>query len=277
MTTRLAVLGSPIAHSKSPALQRAAYGVLGLDWQYDAIEVGDGGLEGFLAGLDADWRGLSLTMPLKREVLPLLDERSALVDEVGAANTVLFRDGRRAGFNTDIHGIVAAFRESGIDALGSVQVLGAGATAASVVSAVSRLGATRVQVSARDTAKAAASLEPLAARLGVDLTVRAFGVSDRSLIVPDAVVSTLPGGAGVDVAYPEAVRERAALFDVAYDPWPSDLARGWAGAGGTVISGLLMLLHQAVGQVRVFTAGDPEVELPDEERVVAAMRAAVGL
>jgi shikimate dehydrogenase len=230
-----------------------------------------------VAGLDADWRGLSLTMPLKREVMPLLDEHSALVEEVGAANTVLLRDGRRVGFNTDIPGIVAAFRESGVHALETVQVLGAGATSASVLSAVSRLGATRVQVSARDTAKAAFALEPLAARLGIDLTVRRFGMSDRALIVPDAVISTLPGGTEFDLAFPEPVRADAVLFDVAYDPWPSALARSWADAGGTVISGLLMLLHQAVGQVRIFTSGDPDAELPDQQRVVTRMRAAVGL
>ena len=93
MTTRLAVLGSPIAHSKSPALHRAAYGALGLDWTYEAVEVRDGALEPFLAGLDASWRGLSLTMPLKREVLPhvpdafvaedVRDEKDGEVGKVG--------------------------------------------------------------------------------------------------------------------------------------------------------------------------------------------------
>jgi shikimate dehydrogenase len=273
MMTRLAVLGSPIAHSKSPALHRAAYAALGLDWRYEAIEVREGGFAAFLEGLDASWRGLSLTMPLKREVLPLLDTRSPLVDEVGAANTVLLRDGARAGFNTDVPGIVAAFREAGVDALESVHVLGAGATAASVLSAVSRLGATRVMVSARDTARAA-SLEEAAARLGLELTIRPLG-TDRSMSIPSAVVSTLPGGVDAGIAFPEEVRRRSVLFDVAYDPWPSTLARQWQSVGGTVIDGLSMLLHQAVAQVRVFTTGDPDGGIPGEAEVIAAMRAAV--
>ncbi|MEO8263244.1 MAG: shikimate dehydrogenase [Pseudolysinimonas sp.] len=276
MTTRLAVLGSPIAHSKSPALHRAAYDVLGLDWEYDAIEVQDGGLATFLDGLDASWLGLSLTMPLKREVLPLLDGRSPLAGEVGAANTVLLRDGRREGFNTDVSGIIGAFREAGVEALDSVQVLGAGATAASVLAAVSRLGASRVLVSARDPDRAR-KLEPLAERLGLRLTIRPLGVMDRSMIVPDALISTLPGGTPIDMAYPEEFRQQAVLFDVAYEPWPSTLATSWGDVGGTVISGLTMLLHQAVGQVKIFTTGDPSGDLPGEDDVATAMRAAVGL
>ncbi|CAN5583806.1 shikimate dehydrogenase [soil metagenome] len=275
-SARLAVLGSPIAHSKSPALHRAAYGVLGLDWSYDAIEVAEGGLEAFLGGLDASWRGLSLTMPPKREVLPLSARRTPLVDTVGAANTVLLADGGSEGFNTDVAGIVAAFREAGVSGLESVQVLGAGATAASVVAAVAQLGATRVLVSARDTEKAR-SLEPMAAAAGVELTIRQMGMMDRSMIIPSAVVSTLPGGTPVDVVYPEPIRRGAVLFDVAYDPWPSPLAASWAEVGGTVVSGLSMLLHQAVAQVRVFVVGDETTPLVDEDRVVAAMRAAVGL
>jgi shikimate dehydrogenase len=274
MTTRLAVLGSPIAHSKSPALHRAAYRALGLDWRYDAVEVTAEELSDFLGGLDGSWRGLSLTMPLKREVLPLLDSRSPLVEEVGAANTVLVRDGAREGYNTDVPGIIAAFREAGAEALTSVQVLGAGATAASVLAAISRLGATQVTVSARDTAKAA-PLEQLARRLGLALTIRPLGVIDDPAVLPSAVVSTLPGGADAGVAFPEELRRAAVLFDVAYEPWPSALARQWQAAGGTVIGGLSMLLHQAIGQVRIFTTGDPEGVIPGEADVIAAMRAAL--
>lgn len=272
---RLAVLGSPIAHSKSPALHRAAYEVLGLDWSYDAIEVAEGGLATFIDGLDASWRGLSLTMPLKREVLPLLDVRTPLVDEVGAANTVLLGESVQ-GFNTDVSGIVGAFREAGIESLESVQLLGAGATAASVLVASAQLGATRALVSARDPERAH-SLEEVAKGAGIELTIRPVGMMDRSMIVPSAVISTLPGGTVVDIPYAERIRREAVLFDVAYVPWPSALATSWSEVDGTVISGLSMLLHQAVAQVRIFVGGDESTPLDDEPRVVAAMRAAVGL
>jgi shikimate dehydrogenase len=274
--TRLAVLGSPIAHSKSPALHRAAYAALGLDWRYDAVEVADGGLAGFVEGLDATWRGLSLTMPLKREVLGLLDARTPLVEQVGAANTVLRVDGVLSGFNTDVPGIVTAFQMAGVSRLESVQVLGAGATAASVLAAVSELGATRALVSARDVEKAKI-LEPVAASLGMDLTIRRLGMMDRSMIIPSAVVSTLPGGTVVDMTFAEPIRRESVLFDIAYDPWPSALASSWTAVEGTVIRGIEMLLWQALYQVRIFVAGDGDRPLDDESRVVTAMRAAVGL
>jgi shikimate dehydrogenase len=273
----LAVLGSPIAHSKSPALHTAAYRVLGLPWSYSAVEVVEGSLGAFVNTCDASWRGLSLTMPLKREVLPMLQSRTELVDAVGAANTVLFdTDGGLHGFNTDVAGIVAAFADHGVTSLESVQILGGGATASSVLAAVARLGATRAMVSARDPEKAS-FLEPLAAALGIALTIRRLGVMDRALSVPSAVISTLPGATPHGMVYPEAVRRGAPLLDVAYEPWPSELAAAWSAVGGTVVSGLEMLLHQAIGQVRIFVTGAEDGELPRRTEVVAAMRASVGL
>jgi shikimate dehydrogenase len=277
LTRKLAVLGSPIAHSKSPQLHAAAYRVLGLQWSYSAVEVIEGSLGAFVNTCDSSWRGLSLTMPLKREVLPMLASRSSLVETVGAANTVLFDDNLAMhGFNTDVAGIVAAFADHGVSALDRVQILGGGATAASVLAAVARLGATRATVMARDPERATA-LEPLAARLGIDLTIRRLGIADRSLIVPSAVISTLPGSAEHGLVFPEAVRQQAVLLDVAYDPWPSTLAAAWAEVGGRVVSGREMLLHQAVEQVRIFFTGQEYGALPDEQRVVDAMRESVGL
>ncbi len=273
----LAVLGSPVAHSKSPRLHAAAYEVLGLPWSYSAIEVIEGSLGAFVNTCDASWRGLSLTMPLKREVLPMLASRTALVDSVGAANTVLFdADGGLNGFNTDVAGIVAAFADHGVSGLESVQILGGGATAASVLAAVAQLGATRALVSARDLKKAS-FLAPLAETLGVELTIRRLGVMDRSLIVPSAVISTVPGASEHGMVYPEAIRQTAVLLDVAYEPWPSELATAWSAVGGTVVSGLEMLVHQAIGQVRIFVTGTEGGELPHELEVVTAMWASVGL
>jgi shikimate dehydrogenase len=271
--TRLAVLGSPISHSKSPAIQRAAYGVLGLDWTYESAEVTGESLGAFVAECGAEWRGLSLTMPLKRDILPLLAWRHELVDLVGGANTVLLTDDGLRGFNTDVPGAEWALREAGVTSLGFVRILGSGATAASLLAAVARLGARRVLVSAR-TPERAAPLVDLGKQLGVEVAVRPWGIEDRSLIVPDAIISTVPGGEN-DLLFPEAVRSASVLFDVAYDPWPSALSSQWDAAGGRVISGLDLLVHQAIGQVRVFVAGDPEQPLPHETEVLAAMRAAV--
>jgi shikimate dehydrogenase len=270
--TRLAVLGSPISHSKSPTIHRAAYAALGLDWQYDGIEIDGPRLEAFVESRDKSWRGLSLTMPLKRDIVPLLTWRDPVVDLVGGANTVLFDAAGVRGFNTDVMGVERSFREADVTALDSVHVLGGGATAASVIAGVARLGASRVLVSAR-TPDRAQPLVALGAALGVDVTIRSWGDLDSSMPTPDAVVSTVPGGQN-DLSFPEAVRASAVLFDVSYDPWPSTAAIEWADAGGVVISGLDLLINQAVGQIRIFVSGDPTVPLELEHAVVAAMRAA---
>jgi shikimate dehydrogenase len=258
---RLAVLGSPIAHSKSPALHAAAYAALGLNWEYEAVEVTEAELPGFVGSLDESWRGLSLTMPLKRAVLPLLGEQDAMVGLTGVANTVVFDRGIR-GFNTDVYGITEAFRSNGVEELGEVQILGGGATAVSALVAVAELGAQRVQLTLRDPSKGA-GLERLARTLGVEV----MGFS-----TPDAVISTLPGHADHGFEISEAIRATAVLFDVAYDPWPSRLAERWT---GQVISGLDLLTLQALAQVRAFVTGSPEQELDDEASVLAAMRRAV--
>ena len=272
---RLAVFGSPISHSKSPKLHAAAYRALGLDWGYEAIELDAARLGDFVAGLDASWRGLSLTMPHKHVVLSLLDERDPLVDLVGAANTLLLDDGARRGFNTDVEGIVRAFADHGVTALDTVEILGAGATAQSALAAAAQLGARAARVVVRNLARAE-SLIPLAERLGVELTRERFG-DPRGSLSPDAVISTLPGGTSIVREFPAELRGSAVLFDVAYDPWPSALAASWQQASGRVVSGLEMLVHQAVAQVRIFVSGSADVALSREDEVRDAMRSVVGL
>ena len=247
---RAAVLGTPVAHSLSPRLHRAAYAALGLTWTYDAVEVDAGGLPGFLRGLDASWRGLSLTMPLKQAVLPLLDSVSDLARDVSAANTVVLRDGQRHGENTDVHGIVAALAERGIDAVERAVVLGGGATARSALAALARLGCTSSVLVVRSEPTETLSA---AERLGVSPRVEAW--SPEVLDGCDLLLSTLPTGAADRFA--PYVRDVPALLDVVYDPWPTALA---AACGGAVVSGAAMLLHQAVAQVELMTGIKPPVE-----------------
>ncbi|WP_420363727.1 shikimate dehydrogenase [Curtobacterium aetherium] len=275
--TRLAVLGSPIAHSLSPTLHAAANEVLGLPFTYGRHEVASGGLAAFVAGLGPEWRGLSLTMPLKREVLPLLDRTTPLVDELGVANTVAVRqEGPSvvlAGANTDVAGLVRPVAALG-HVPGEATVLGGGATAASALAAAQRLGARLVRVFLRDTGKAG-DLVLLAARLGVTLEVHPL--DDLGSADPMGfVVSTLPGGAADDLPLTPSGPD-AVLFDVAYEPWPTRASTAWTAAGGRVLNGLDMLSEQAIGQIRFFLLGDEDELLPDEAAVRRAMRASVGL
>ena len=296
----LAVLGSPIAHSKSPAIHAAAYAELGVDWRYGREELRADGLAAYLEGLGPEWRGLSLTMPLKEEAHRLALVRDPVAEESGVVNTLLrlgapAPGGRTAwaGFNTDVGGLAAAIRRAGLDAAHTV-VIGSGATAVSAVLAARLLGALHVEVVARNVERIAAlvarfgdSREP-----GADVALHMSGTPLSQAVhlpvgwsapnpfnpaegAPTLVISTLPGGAISDVELPEALL-RTPLFDVAYDPWPSPLAERWLAAGGAAHSGEGMLVEQALLQIRIFVAGDPAVPLPDEERLLEVMRDAAG-
>ncbi|MFF8837831.1 shikimate dehydrogenase [Streptomyces sp. NPDC015130] len=262
---RAAVLGSPIAHSLSPVLHRAAYAELGLDdWSYDRFEVDEAGLPGFVAELDDSWAGLSLTMPLKRAIIPLLDEVSDTAAAVEAVNTVVVReDGRRVGDNTDIPGMIAALRERGVEKVESAAILGAGATASSALAALARVCAGPVTAYVRSEARAE-EMRGWGERLGVDVRTADWERAAEALAAP-LVVATTPAGTtnALATAVPDAV---GTLFDVLYDPWPTALAAAWAERGGKVVGGLDLLVHQAVLQVEQMTGRTPAP--------LAAMRAA---
>ncbi|MCL2731756.1 MAG: shikimate dehydrogenase [Actinomycetia bacterium] len=263
---RAAVLGSPIAHSLSPVLHRAAYAALGLDgWRYDRFEVDEVALPGFVDGLDpAQWAGLSLTMPLKRAILPLLDEVTPTAASVEAVNTVVFTaDRRRLGDNTDIPGMVAALRERGVTSVPSAAVLGAGATASSALAALAQICRGEVTAYVRGPARAA-EMRQWGERLGVSVHTADWTDAAKALGEP-LVVNTTPAGAADHLA--DAVPDApGALFDVLYDPWPTALAAAWSARSGAVVGGLDLLVHQAVLQVEQHTGRAPAP--------LAAMRAA---
>ncbi|WP_055698922.1 shikimate dehydrogenase [Streptomyces silaceus] len=253
---RAAVLGSPIAHSLSPVLHRAAYAEWGLsDWTYDRFEIDEAALAGFVEGLGPEWAGLSLTMPLKRAVIPLLDEVSETAASVEAVNTVVFgEDGRRRGDNTDIPGMIAALRERGIEQVESAAILGAGATASSALAALARICTGEVVAYVRSDARAA-EMRQWGERLDVEVRTEAWDDAREALSAP-LVIATTP--AGTTDALSSAVPERpATLFDVLYDPWPTALAARWSAYGGAVVSGLDLLVHQAVLQVEQMTGRAP--------------------
>ncbi|AKT52789.1 hypothetical protein ADJ73_11155 [Arsenicicoccus sp. oral taxon 190] len=251
---RAAVLGSPVAHSLSPAMHRAAYAHLGLtDWRYDRRECREPELAPLLASLDETWRGLSLTMPLKEEAARLATTVDAVAQEVGGANTLVRRpdDGWDA-YNTDVHGISQALRAAGITDVESVLLLGSGATARSVIAAVAQMGATLVTFATRSGTRP----ETLAYARSLGLVAPEADLDQVAARVPrhDLLVNTLPGTAADPVAATLAdLRPLPALFEVVYEGWPTALARTFAAAGSPVASGLDMLAHQAARQVELMT------------------------
>lgn len=262
MTRNAAVVGSPISHSLSPVLHRAAYQALGLDWVYWGLEVNAEQLPGFVDGLDETWVGLSLTMPLKEAVLDLAAEVSWAAEVTTSANTLLM-GGRRA-HNTDVDGLRVALQRAGFDAEPGFTgtIAGAGATARSAVAAMHQLGAGEVHMLARQPEKAAPAQET-AERIGIDLRVHAF--DETGPLAADLVIATVPSGVADSLVghLPEAPNW---LLDVVYSPWPTVMAQAWQAAGGRIVSGLEMLLAQAERQVELMT-GRPA---PSE-----AMRAAL--
>ncbi len=260
---RAAVLGKPIAHSLSPVLHRAAYEALGLTgWTYEAVECDEAGLAAYVESRGADWAGLSLTMPLKRTVLPLLDHIDPVAAATGGVNTVVFRPDGRYGYNTDVQGIVDALTEAGAPAPGSVTIVGGGATACSALAAVAQLGGESADVAVRDPSRAHDLLDA-AIRLHVHVRFRSFAQLEQDdAVVPDLLISTVPAGAAD--RYAERMRLTrhvpATLMDVVYAPWPTELAKAATDRGATVVSGFAMLLHQAVAQVELMTGKPAPVE-----------------
>ncbi len=259
-SVRAAVLGSPVSHSLSPVLHLAAYAALGLTWwRYEAIECDEAALPGFLDRCGPDWAGLSLTMPLKRTVLPLLDRIDPLATQVGGANTVLFAAAQRLGYNTDVPGMVRALAEYGAGPGGLAVVIGAGATACAALAALRDLGERSITVAVRDPARAG-DLLTAAERIGVVVSLRPIEAS--VLAGARLVISTIPAGAADHVAkiIPELAAVPALVFDVVYHPWPTLLASAARRAGAVVVGGFDLLLHQAALQVELMTGRPAPLE-----------------
>ena len=272
--TDFEVWGDPIEHSLSPALHRAAYGALGRAWTYRARTVTQELITPAWAGVGAHLGGISLTMPLKERILDLVAIRDPIVDEVLCANTV-YRSGPALVLsNTDSFGVQKALERFGVEAT-TVWILGAGATSRSVAHALGSRAVQEIVLCARDTERAGRSAHLMRAS-GLSVSVVTFTDLDQ-LSVPDLVVSTLPGGVDEFPEIPPSAVAAAALFDVAYSPWPSHYAQVWSESSGQVVSGLWMLAYQALAQVRLFVHGDVSQSLPDESRVFDAMLDAVGL
>ncbi|MCZ4518318.1 shikimate dehydrogenase [Rhodococcus ruber] len=265
---RAAVLGSPVEHSKSPILHRAAYRALGLDgWTYDRIECTGEQLPGMLDGFGPEWVGVSVTMPGKVSALNYAGERTERAVLAGSANTLVrTASGWRADC-TDVDGIAGALRGAGVVDLSgkAVTVVGAGGTSRPAIVALAGLGAAAVTVVARSADRASETLQcavsaGLRAEFADMADPRLTAIASASAVL----VSTVPAAGAEHIA--TALAHAPLVLDAIYDPWPTPLAAAVELAGGTVVGGLAMLLEQAYGQVEQFT-GEPAPR--------AAMRAAL--
>ena len=259
---RLAVLGYPVSHSRSPAMQTAALTELGLaaSWSYEAIEVTPEGFEPLVRSLPDDrFAGVNVTVPHKLAALALADQASRAAREIGAANTLSFDRGRVHADNTDAVGIVNAIGErlEGRRAL----VLGAGGSARAAVWGLHTLGA-EVSVHNRTASKAKTLAAELGAAVagpdatGFDLLVNAttVGLAQASERPPmSADLKGLP----VDA---DSVGERQVVVDLVYGSYETALASRARERGARVIDGLEVLVHQGAASLRIWTGLDPPIE-----------------
>ena len=245
---KAAVLGFPIAHSLSPVLHAKAFDLLGIAGSYEAIEVASGGLADFLKNQGANYDYLSLTMPLKEEVLVIAESSGIEVDELAlqiqSVNTLIRNGSGWSATSTDGSGFVKALANAGYDHFNSVLILGAGGTARAVAGALDEI-ADSVAIMGRSVrrnvgiAACFTKLAPEFISWDDQIDLRNF----------DLIVNTTPSGAADLVAENIPFKVEGLLFDVLYKPWPTLLARRWSDAGGKVISGLELLLYQGIDQI----------------------------
>jgi len=267
MTARLAaVIGSPVAHSLSPAIHRAAFDAAGIDWSYVAFDVADGEAG---AALDAmrtlGIAGLSVTMPHKTAVAELVDRLDPPARSLHSVNTVSWDGTSLVGSSTDGAGFVASLLEAGVDVDGSrVAIIGAGGAARSLVDALARAGSNDITVLNRtpERAEAAASLTPVASP-GI--------ISDISRV--DIVVNATSIGMGDDDGLPcdpELFSDGQVVADLIYHPLETRWLKAAARRGCQTVDGLGMLVHQAALQQRIWLGDDAVID-------TAAMRDAADL
>ncbi|GID92873.1 shikimate dehydrogenase [Amorphoplanes digitatis] len=269
---RAAVCGKPIGHSLSPVIHNAGFAAAGLrSWTYTSFECAEAELGDLVAGLGPEWAGLSLTMPLKEAGLALAAAASPVAVATGAANTLVRRpDGTWYADNTDVPGMIRVLEDAGLRRGPAVTVLGGGGTARAALAAAAGFGATEVTVVTRRP-EARDELAPAAAALGVTIVGRDWSRA-ASAFDADAVISTVPKGAADELATAVRFSPGAVLFDAIYDPWPTPLAAAAQRQGVRVVSGLDLLLAQALGQFEQFTGVVPA----PESAMRAALTAAAG-
>ena len=257
---RLQVIGDPVLHSKSPAIQGAMLAALGLDIPYDAHVVRRGELPQYLAwARDNGVTGFNATMPHKEDLLPLLDEIDPAARRVGAVNTVCLRDGKWVGFNTDGGGAVAALEGAGLWPVQTVALLGAGGAAKAVALTLSAAGAGQVWVCNRTLSRAEelCAQDPLGrlkpAPFDSDTLAKLCQTADLLVNCTNLGMEGCPHQFE-DFGFVDALPSRAGVFDLIYHPAETELLAHARRRGLPTVNGLPMLVNQAVLALEHFLA-----------------------
>jgi len=268
--TRLcAVIGNPVAHSLSPALHNAAFNALGLDFVYVAFKVED--LKNAISGMRAlqNFRGMSVTIPHKIEIIDYLDEVAEIDRSIGSVNTVIHEDNRLYGFGTDGPGALKAIVDAGINLAGAnVLMLGAGGASRAIAFTLARAAApdrlVMLDISEPMLHSLAADLQQ-----GTAVKIESDHLDDKSVAsrVPEAdiIINCTPVGMhpkeDCSLVPADLFRDGQVVFDVVYTPLETRLLKDAASRGCRVISGVEMFINQAVLQFERFTGADAPLEV----------------
>lgn len=247
---KAAVLGKPIAHSKSPVLHNAGYRALGLaDWSYGSFECDDKQLPELIATLPAEYIGFSVTMPGKFAALEAATEVTERARLIGSANTLLRVGAGWRADNTDCTGVAGALEVLGVPLTGQAVIIGAGGTARAVLWTLAKSGIDSVVIINRSDRST--EYQQLAAFLGITVQFKSFEDDISALIrVSAVVISTAPSKA---ITRHQDVIAQAPLLDVIYDPWPTGLVQLARERDLPTVGGHVMLAHQAYDQFEQFT------------------------
>lgn len=270
-----------MAHSLSPVIHRAAWDSIGLppDWEYRRCEVAPEELHSFVAELPQECLGLSVTMPHKQAIMPMLDVIDPQAQMIGVVNTVVHSAGITSGFNTDVYGITEALmgalrkqgRQGSLEGARGV-VLGARATASSAIFALRSIGVTDIHVVGRSFSGQGSALVA-SHRMGVPIEQHTWSHVESvkaQCESADIVVSTVPARVCDDLAVLVQPRSGAVLLDVVYSPWRTRLVNAWEERGGVIAHGIDMLIHQAALQVRLMTGHDANIDVMSKAVMKAA-------
>lgn len=241
---RAAVLGSPISHSLSPTLHMTAYTYLGIDGQYEAIDVDAPRLRDFVSGLDESWAGFSLTMPLKEEVISIATVVDDLAIRINSANTLLRTSTGWRALSTDVNGFRQTLLAHDVNDFQTVTILGSGATARAAAAACDMTGR-QITVIHRSAERESSM------RKAAPLSVLTFLPWGADLENTDLLINATP--AGVADGYCEDLGVAGVYFEALYSPWPTKLLAKWRSLKGYGIDGLDLLIHQGIDQVSLMT------------------------
>ena len=281
INSALGIIGHPIGHSISPRFQQAGLDHLSVDHRYLAYEVHPGLVADFVASLRSDAvRGINVTVPHKEAVMPFLDEIDEWAAEAGAVNTIVNREERLVGYNTDGYGFLRALRESaGLDPAGKrAVILGAGGSARGVAQALLRAGVAELVIANR-TLERAEALAELAANRGVPAraielsALRSNGVSGEVDLIVNCTSLGMHHGPDEDASPLRAsqIPQSALVYDLVYNPMLTPLIREAHSIGAPTLGGISMLVYQGAASFELWLERPAPVAVM-MDAAMAAMR-----